>query len=62
MPLRLRPNPTPEQLARLEEGDFYRASGGCICETCGKLYYDHPYFAEEWAFLTILCNGDFVKL
>jgi hypothetical protein len=45
----------------MDEGDMYRASGDCVCETCGKLYYDHPYFTEPYEFLTI-CNGDIVKL
>ncbi|WP_315782422.1 hypothetical protein [Bradyrhizobium sp. SZCCHNPS1003] len=62
MPLRPRPTPTPEQLAKIDAGDWQRAGGGCVCETCGKLYYDHPYFAEPSEFLTILCDGDLVKL
>jgi hypothetical protein len=59
---RPRPTPTAEQLAIMEDGKFYRARGDCVCETCGKLYYDHPYFVEEYAFLTIISNGDIVKL
>ncbi len=62
MPLRRPLSPTPEQASRIDAGDFYRASGDCICEVCGKLYYDHLYFTEEYAFLNVLCNGDIVKL
>ena len=57
-------SPTEESLA------FYRASGECICETCGKTYYRHPmggpftesmgYERRQW--LHRLCNGDLVKL
>lgn len=46
MPFRPRPILTEEQQARMDAGDMYRASGDVVCETCGKLYYDHPYFAE----------------
>lgn len=62
MPLRPRPIPTFEQMARMDGGDMYRASGDCVCETCGKLYYDHPYFAEPYEYLTNICNGEIVKL
>ena len=46
---------------------FYRASGDCICEVCGKKYYDHPMDSEITdqdgnKYLNILCNGDRVKL
>ena len=44
---------TSGQMTRMDEGDMYRASGDCVCETCGKLYYDHPYFTEPYEFLTI---------
>jgi ribA/ribD-fused uncharacterized protein len=45
----------------------YRASGNCICNICGKKYYDHPMSAKykSWQnemYLHILCNGDLVKL
>jgi hypothetical protein len=62
MPFRPRPVPTAEQLARIEAGDMYRAGGDVVCNVCGKLYYDHPYFAEPYEWLTIKCNGDIVKL
>jgi hypothetical protein len=62
MPFRPRPVPTAEQLDRIERCDMYRAGGDVICKHCGKLYYDHPYFAEPYEWLTIVCNGDIVKL
>lgn len=47
--------------------EFKRVSGDCICEICGKIYYDHEYGMEEIGydgrpFLIVLCNGDRVKL
>lgn len=62
MPLRPRPVPTLEQTDKIERHDWYRASGDCICPGCGKLYYDHPHFAEPYEWLNILCGGDLVKL
>jgi hypothetical protein len=46
---------------------FHRASGDCICEDCGEVYYDHQYDMEELGydgqpFLIVLCNGERVKL
>lgn len=50
--------------------DFVRAAGECLCETCGKLYREHPMggpFTEtmgtdprQW--LHRLCDGSLVKL
>lgn len=56
-----------------DEEDFGHASGDCICETCGKKYYDHPMATEpKWLcywdpenprpYLHRLCNGKVVKL
>ena len=47
--------------------DFRRVSGDCICESCGKVYYDHQYDMDEVdyngrPFLIVLCNGERVKL
>lgn len=58
-------NPESETLMntikkKVDEGDWYRAAGDCLCP-CGKEYSRHkniPGF--EW--LTILCNGHLVKL
>lgn len=43
------------------EPEFVRASGLCVCQTCWKLYYNHPRH-HEWRFLTVLCDGKLVKL
>lgn len=34
----------PADAARVyaDRPDWFRASGACVCEACGKLYYDHP--------------------
>lgn len=41
--------------------DWYRAGGDCVCDGCGKLYYDHgPVLGALW--LTRLCDNTFVKL
>lgn len=39
---------------------FRRASHLCVCETCDKLYIQHPLFND--GVLNRLCNGDLVKL
>jgi len=41
--------------------DFPRASGECVCEDCGEIYYKHPVDGR-YPFLNVLCNGDRVKL
>lgn len=47
---------------------FSRASGDCICNQCGKKYYDHPMDGlvcsaiDNKPFLHVLCNGERVKL
>jgi hypothetical protein len=47
--------------AAFENGDYKRASGGVICEECGKDYYHHPELSgARW--LTILCDDSLVKL
>ncbi len=35
--------------------------GDCLCEICGRKYYDHRPFAPH-PFLTLLCDGSVVKL
>lgn len=41
--------------------DFRRASGGTICEGCAYFYRDHPSnIPHHW--LTMLCDGTYVKL
>ena len=52
-----------------EEADLrrmFRASGDCICETCGKEYWRHPFSKhrswQDEPFLHVLCDGSLVKL
>jgi len=40
---------------------FRRAGGDVICEKCQQPYHDHPKHIPYF-YLTILCNGDCVKL
>lgn len=59
---------------RIEEHDvaFIRASGDCICPTCGKAYWRHPHDERvlgledhngiRQPFLHVLCEGLRVKL
>jgi hypothetical protein len=47
--------------------DYWRASGECVCEDCGKKFYDHPDYLEclgkdDVPFLKVLCDGRLVKL
>lgn len=47
--------------------DKDRCSGLCVCEACGKLYYDHPMFRgilsyDGHPFLTLICGNILVKL
>ena len=57
---------TEEQEKRIENS--YRASGECICDICGKTYYQHKEYASSGLtndgvpWLNELCNGDLVKL
>lgn len=41
--------------------DFYRCDGRLVCDTCEKQYRDHPDEPREPC-LTVLCNGQRVKL
>lgn len=45
-------------LGRLDGG---RAGGDCICYLCGRLYYQHPN-DRDYPFMTVLCDGELVKL
>lgn len=52
-----------EEIMRQER----RCGGDCVCEECGKIYYDHPYIANsvDWEgrpFLHLICNGTIAKL
>lgn len=47
--------------------DWKSASGDCVCEKCGHIYYDHP---SDWRdvgkdglpYLKVICDGTRVKL
>ena len=46
---------------REDNQDWFRSGGDCVCDTCGKLYYDHPpVIGALW--LTRLCDDTLVKL
>lgn len=57
---------TPEEEERMINAE--RASGHCVCDLCGKKYFDHPQYlpsgktnhGDPW--LNELCNGDLVHL
>lgn len=56
-----------DELSPQPEVTYDRAGGGTVCETCGKLYYDHPYDMgvlgyDDRPFLKIICGGRRVKL
>lgn len=57
------PHLMPEEDRRrvFEEGDWQRTAGACICEGCGKQFYDHPVVVGAM-WLNRLCDGSFVKL
>jgi len=57
------------------ETTFRRADGRCICETCGREYWEHPHCANSALpesmqpssvfrcySLNVLCDGSHVKL
>jgi len=37
----------------IEDGNYIRADGRCICSICGKEYRQHPY----WMTFHLLCDG-----
>lgn len=62
MALTSRPDPTSEQADKIHRHIWHRASGDCICSSCGRIYYKHPYFQEPYEWITLLCDGSMVKL
>lgn len=48
--------------ARIERGDYHRASGQCLCEICNREYWRHCALQDPYEFLTLLCTGIIVKL
>ena len=52
--------PSCQDIRKIINAQWYRASGLCECEICGKQYYDHkPLYGFNW--LLKLCNGDLIK-
>jgi hypothetical protein len=53
---------------RVRQGEINRADGGGQCDQCGSLYRDHPNSQlvrsgiDGTPYLTVLCDGRFVKL
>ena len=46
---------------RIDAGDWTRASGQCVCDVCGCLYFEHaPVQGFEW--MHRICDGRLVKL
>lgn len=51
-----------------DDREMFRASGDCVCETCGKEYRKHPFASRPVSgidglpYLYVLCNGKLVKL
>ncbi len=52
---------TDKDLKRLDDGNWFRAGGDCICQTCGKKYYDHPQLITQ-SWINKLCDESLVKL
>ena len=51
----------------VDEIDFMRASGDCVCDWCNKKYSDHPRYKRMPSYdgsfpLRQLCDGRIVKL
>jgi hypothetical protein len=46
---------------RVDEGDYLRADGSCLCPTCGNEYRQHPSWEECDGFV-LICTGLVVKL
>lgn len=54
------------ELDRQADTCLRRASGDCLCQTCGKEYREHPLGGpmgyDGFQFLHRLCDGSLVKL
>lgn len=56
-----RRRPYKPDAKRVDNGEYVRASGDCICDSCGFEYREHaPVVGFEW--LHQLCSGKLVKL
>lgn len=58
---------SPGEETMVQDGTWYRSSGGALCPHCQLTYRDHPLFDEyrygnTWEELTDhrLCNGDVI--
>lgn len=49
------------QTGRFPVPEFRRASGEARCDECKEMYQDHPNNIPHW-WLTMLCDGSYVKL
>lgn len=50
-----------EIFKKIDADTWFRADGNCLCTVCNEPYKKHKNVESiEW--LTILCNGDLVKL
>lgn len=52
---------TDEILKKIDAGIWFRADGDCLCPSCCEPYKKHKNIeSNEW--ITVLCNGELVKL
>jgi len=50
----------PGDKAKIDDGDWLRAGGECVCQACGKEYRVHPpVVGAIW--LLRLCGGGLIK-
>lgn len=47
---------TPEEILKVDTGDWLRVGTWVICETCGKAYVEHPVLDYDPS-LHRLCDG-----
>jgi hypothetical protein len=53
--------PTQEDLKKIEDNDYLRASGECECNICNQKYKNHlTLVGYKW--LVKLCTGELIKL
>jgi len=50
-----------EDREQIESNRWSRAGGGCVCQACGHLYYDHELVPNSGG-LNRLCDGRLVHL
>lgn len=55
--------PTKEQIEKVNNEEWFRAGGECICTVCNKFYNQHKVVEfSEYFHLNELCSGELVKL